>query len=99
MAGSERPRDAEAPWLSKRGAEAVLLSAAPPIDLPLPAKALKPAAAELLLAAVEAVELDSAAELSEAEAEEPPPRPMKPEEGKIVPPMESPVETKYERSW
>ena len=75
-----------------------MLSAAPPIDLPLPAKALKPAAAELLLAAVEAVELDSAAELSEAEADEPP-LPMKPEEGKMVPPIESPVETKYERSW
>ena len=59
----------------------------------MPPNALKPAAAELLLAAVDSVELDSAAVLSEADYEEPP-LPMKPEAGKIVPPIESPVETK-----
>ena len=75
----------------KRGADASPPTGLPPIDLPLPEKALKFAAAELLLAAVEAVELVSALP-SEAEEE---PRPMKPEAGRIVPPIESPVDIKY----
>lgn len=94
-AGSERPRDAEAAWLLIRGGGCASPTGFPPIDLPLPEKALKPAAAELLLAAVDAVELDSAAELSDADDE---PLPMKPEAGKISPPAVEAVVMKYSRS-
>jgi len=58
VAGVDRPRLADAPVF---GTE----SGAPPIDFPLPEKALKPAAAELLLAAA-SEPFDSSAEVSRA---------------------------------
>ena len=51
VSGVERPREAEAPLLSYLGGTA---TGAPPIEVPLPEKALNPAADEFELAAAEA---------------------------------------------
>jgi len=60
VAGVERPRDTEAPVFGILGGSAE--TGAPPIEVPLPENALKPAAIEFELAA--AVPLSLSAEVS-----------------------------------
>ena len=89
VSGVERPLEAEAPWLLKRGGSAG--SAFPPIDCPLPENALKFAETELLPAAVDVpLSLSALASLAV-----PPIGPLMTAPPEMVPPMASPAVIKY----
>ena len=98
VAGVERPLDAEAPVLGILGFAAAAVTGAPPIEVPLPENALKPAAIELELAAADPLSLSAAADSVALPPLRPPRKPPELVPGIIVPPMQSPAVLKYDLS-